>query len=272
MTNTTSRSVFFISDRTGITAKNLGHALLTQFGSLDFDLHSLPYINSKSKALIAANTINALAEQSVFEPLVFSTLIDDECRHIISACNAHIVDFFDAFIMPLEKTLTTKSSHTSGLSHGINNDQSYLSRMDAVNFTLNNDDGINLKNYANADVILIGVSRSGKTPTCLYLAMQYGLCAANYPLTETDMMHGTLPDVLKPYRKKLFGLTINTERLCTIRNIRKQNSLYASFEQCHKETKMIKNLLDVENIPYIDTSHISVEEISTYIIQSMKTK
>jgi regulator of PEP synthase PpsR (kinase-PPPase family) len=190
-------------------------------------------------------------------------------RSIIADTQSHLIDFFDAFIKPLEVELCTPSSHAEGLSHGISNERVYMSRMDAVNYALKNDDGISTKEYKDADVILVGVSRSGKTPTCLYLAMQFGLRAANYPLTEADMMHGNLPETLDPYRQKLFGLMINAERLRTIREIRKPNSNYSSLVQCQKETRLINSLFEVENIHRIDSSHISVEEIATSIIQMM---
>ncbi len=268
--HTTARQVFFVSDRTGITAENLGHALLTQFSALEFEHHSLPFIDSENKARYAASTINETAQTSQYQPLVFSTLIDDTYRKIITNSHAHIIDFFDAFIKPLEVELCTQSSHAEGLSHGISNEVVYMSRMDAVNFALKNDDGISTKEYKDADVVLIGVSRSGKTPTCLYLAMQFGLRAANYPLTESDMMGNELPKILQPYRNKLFGLMINAERLRTIREIRRGNSKYASMAQCKKETRLINSLMKQENIAHIDSSHISVEEIATSIIQLMK--
>lgn len=265
----TSRPVFFVSDRTGITAENLGHALLTQFSSMQFEHHSMPFINSEEKAHIAAETINRIAQASQQKPLVFSTIIDNTYRDIIADTQSHLIDFFDAFIKPLEIELCTPSSHAEGLSHGISNERVYMSRMDAVNYALKNDDGISTKEYKNADIILVGVSRSGKTPTCLYLAMQFGLRAANYPLTEYDMTHGSLPKTLEPYRKKLFGLMINAERLHAIREIRKPNSNYSSLLQCQKETRLINSLFQVENIRRIDSSHISVEEIATSIIQMM---
>jgi regulator of PEP synthase PpsR (kinase-PPPase family) len=271
MPNTSqSRPVFFVSDRTGITAENLGHALLTQFSAMTFEHHSLPFIDSEEKARAAADTINKTAQSSHTQPLVFSTVIDDDYRAIVAATHSHIIDFFDAFIKPLEIELRTPSSHAEGLSHGISNEVVYMSRMDAINFALKNDDGITTKEYTDADVILIGVSRSGKTPTCLYLAMQFGLRAANYPLTEADMYDGNLPTKLQPYHDKLFGLIINAERLRTIRQIRRQNSKYASLAQCQKETRMINALYQIENILSIDSSHISVEEISTSIIQLKK--
>lgn len=265
-----ARPVFFVSDRTGITAENLGHALLTQFGTIKFEHHSLPFIDSSAKAQLAADTINKVAQTSQYKPLVFCTLIDDKYREIIVHTQSHIIDFFDAFIKPLENELGTPSSHAEGLSHGISNEGVYMSRMEAINYALKNDDGISTKEYANADVILIGVSRSGKTPTCLYLAMQFGLRAANYPLTENDMVNGYLPKILRPYGNKLFGLNINAQRLHTIREIRRQHSDYASMQQCQKESRLIKLLLEQENIAHLDTSHISVEEIATSIIQLMK--
>lgn len=263
------RSVFFVSDRTGITAENLGHALLTQFSSIKFIHHSFPYIDSEEKAHRAADAINKIAQESQQQPLVFSTLLDTIYRKIIADTHAHIIDFFDAFIKPLESELCTPSSHTEGLSHGISNEVVYMSRMDAVNFALKNDDGISTKEFNDADVILIGVSRSGKTPTCLYLAMQFGIRAANYPLTESDMINTSLPELLQPYRKKLFGLKINAERLHNIREMRRQNSEYASMPQCQKETRLFDSLLKQENVPHLDSSYISVEEIATSILQLM---
>ncbi len=270
--NAAVHPVFFVSDRTGITAENLGHALLTQFTSIAFQHHSLPFIDSEEKAKLAADSINQVAENSENQPLVFSTLIDEDYRKIIAETDAYIIDFFDTFIKPLEVELCTASSHAQGLSHGISNEVVYMSRMDAINFALKNDDGVSTKEYNDADVIMIGVSRSGKTPTCLYLAMQFGLRAANYPLTESDMEHGTLPEILHPYREKLFGLMINAERLRMIREIRRQNSEYASMAQCQKETRLIKLLFEQENISRIDSSHISVEEIATTIIQRMRIR
>jgi len=271
MSDTTEpRTVFFVSDRTGITAESLGHALLTQFSTIRFEQHSLPFIDSEEKAHRAADLINQCAQKTKTQPLVFSTLLDNTYRSIIDDTHAHIIDFFDTFIKPLEKELHTPSSHAEGLSHGISNEVVYMSRMEAINFALKNDDGVSTKEYEDATVILIGVSRSGKTPTCLYLAMQFGLRAANYPLTESDMTNGTLPKVLQPYRNKIIGLKINAERLHTIREIRRQNSQYASMTQCQKETRMMDTLLQQDNITHLDSSYISVEEIATSIIQKMK--
>jgi regulator of PEP synthase PpsR (kinase-PPPase family) len=266
------RPVFFISDRTGITSETLGHALLTQFSSVKFEQYSLPFITSEDKAIMAVSEITKAGDRSGLRPIVFSTMVDDRFKPIIAECNAHIVDFFDAFIMPLEQELGLQSTHTSGLSHGISNEAVYMSRIEAVNYALHNDDGITTKHFNSAEIILIGASRSGKTPTCLYLGLQYGIRAANYPLTDVDLEHNKLPSVLEPYRNKLFGLIISPDRLRSIRELRRPGSEYASLAQCQKEVRAIRALYDQEGIEYIDTSHVSVEEIAATITQQQHLK
>lgn len=264
------RPVFFVSDRTGITSETLGHALLTQFNLFDFEYHSLPFVTSKEKARKALKQICDAGEKSGFRPIVFSTMVKDDYKPIIAECEAHIIDFFDAFIMPLEKELGAHSTHTSGLSHGISDEAVYMQRIDAVNYALLNDDGITSKHFDNAEIILIGASRSGKTPTCLYLGLQYAIRAANYPLTEVDVNYQKLPAVLEPYRDKLFGLIISPDRLRNIRELRRPGSEYASLAQCQKEVRGIKALLEQEEINYVDTSHVSVEEIAAKILEKQK--
>jgi regulator of PEP synthase PpsR (kinase-PPPase family) len=150
--------------------------------------------------------------------------------------------------------------------------EGYKSRIDAVHFALDNDDGARTRHYDMADIILIGVSRSGKTPTCIYLALQYGIRAANYPITEDDLDDNRLPSVLKQYRSKLFGLMISPDRLVAIRHERKANSRYASFQQCQMELRAIQGIYTSQGIPSIDVSEMSVEEIATRIIQSTGLK
>ena len=264
------RPVFFISDRTGITSETLGHALLTQFGSVAFEYFSLPFITSEHKARKAVSEISEAGERSGQRPIVFSTMVKEDYKPIIAQCDAHLIDFFDAFIMPLEQELGLHSTHTSGLSHGISDEAAYMQRIEAVNYALHNDDGITTKHFNSAEIILIGASRSGKTPTCLYLGLQYGIRAANYPLTDVDVGHPRLPAVLEPYRKKLFGLIISPDRLRSIRELRRPGSEYASLKQCQKEVREIKALYDQEGINYVDTSHVSVEEIAASILQKQK--
>lgn len=260
------RSVFFLSDRTGITAETLGHSLLTQFEGIQFESVNLPFLDTIEKAHRAVAQIDRAAAQDGVSPLLFSTLLNDEVRQIINSSKGLMHDFFDTFISPLEKELQVVSAHAIGRSHSIRTDSTYKRRIEAVNFALVNDDGSTRNNYEDADIILIGVSRSGKTPTCLYLALQYGIRAANYPLTEDDQDHHGLPPILQPHHKKLFGLTINPERLQNIRTERLPDSRYASFNQCRVEVQQVERLYRREKIPFLDTSLVSIEEITTTII------
>ena len=260
------RTVFYLSDRTGITVETLGHSLLTQFDGIQWRKVSIPFLDSEEKARETAEQINLMAQLDGCRPLVFSTLINPIVRQHIEAADCAIYDFFDSFIDSMEKELGQPSSHAIGRSHGLHNDASYSKRISAINFAQANDDGISAKNFAEAEIILVGVSRSGKTPTCLYLAMQYGIYAANYPLTEEDMDASGLPKLLHPFRNKLFGLTISAEQLQRIRQERKPNSRYSSLGQCQQELEWQQNLYQRENIPYINTTAISIEEIATTIL------
>jgi regulator of PEP synthase PpsR (kinase-PPPase family) len=267
-----ARQVFYLSDRTGITAETFGHTLLTQFGTIHFKHRTLPFIDSPEKAQQAVEKINLSANETGIRPIVFTTLVDQEIKEIISACNGMIIDFFDAFIAPLEIELNAASSRKSGLSHGIRNDNDYLSRIDALNFTLACDDGISTRNYSKAQLILIGASRTGKTPTSLYMALHYGIRTANYPLAGEDIHSEHLPEVLKPYRTKIFGLTINPERLHQIRQQRRPDSEYSSLKQCQTEIRAIETIYHHERIPAADSSEMSIEEITTTIMDRMKLK
>lgn len=260
------RTVFYLSDRTGITVETLGHSLLTQFDGVQWRKVSIPFLDTEEKAKDTVEQINLIAALEGCRPLVFSTLINPQIRTWVEQADCTIYDFFDTFIGPLEQELGQQSSHAIGRSHGMHNNASYTKRISAINFAQANDDGISAKNFAEADIILVGVSRSGKTPTCLYLAMQYGIYAANYPLTEEDMDASGLPAIIRPFRNKLFGLTISAEQLQRIRQERKPNSRYCSFNQCQQELEWQQNLYRREKIPFIDTTAISIEEIATTII------
>jgi regulator of PEP synthase PpsR (kinase-PPPase family) len=261
---TSQRTAFFISDRTGITAENLGHSLLSQFDSIPFKKVTLPFIDSPEKARSALAQIAAAQQADGLRPIVFSTLLLSEERAIIEQADALILDLFETFIEPLEAELALPSSHAVGRSHeaGVN----YNARMDAVNYALNHDDGGISRELQRADIVLVGVSRCGKTPTSLYLALQFGIFAANYPLVPEDFSGNMLPATLHGMENKLFGLTIRAERLHQIRTERAPNSGYASLENCRYELKQAEGLMRQFNIPYLDVTSISVEEIATTIL------
>jgi regulator of PEP synthase PpsR (kinase-PPPase family) len=263
------RTVFFISDRTGITAETLGHSLITQFDEMSFTQVTLPFIDTEEKAAESVDKINQAFETEGVRPIVFSTVIDDAIRTQLEASRGFFMDFVHTFIGPLEKELGVKSNHTVGRTHGVGNIHAYDMRIEAVNYALRHDDGASFQQYEKADLILLGVSRSGKTPTSLYLAMQFGLMVANYPITEEDMRLSGLPTPLLSYRTKLFGLTIAPKQLQHIRSIRRPNSHYSDLEQCRREVQFVEALYTQEKIPYLSSTNRSIEELATKIINVM---
>lgn len=270
MSQSNKRTVFFVSDGTGITAETLGHSLLAQFPDGHFRQVRMPFIDSVDKASDCRFRIEEAAIRDGCKPIVFSTLVQPDIVAAISSANATFLDLFDKFIGPLELELGIKSTHTVGRFHGITDSDDYKTRIEAINFTLAHDDGVSDRNLEEAQVILIGVSRSGKTPTSLYLAMQFGVKAANYPLIPEDFERNKLPGEIHRYRNKLFGLTISPERLSQIRQERRPNSKYASLENCRYEIEAAHKLMRREGIGYIDSSTRSIEEISARIMQDIR--
>ncbi len=260
------RTVFFVSDRTGITAEMLGHSLITQFEGIEFKRVTLPFVDTHEKAELVAERIRQTGINDGARPLVFSTFVKNDIRDIIHIPEAHVVDFFEAFIEPLEAELGKESSHTVGKSHSIENFHEYNARIEAVNYALAHDDGIKPSDLDSADIVLVGVSRSGKTPTCLYLALQYGIKAANYPLTPDDFGQPGLPKALLPSKHKLFGLTIVPERLSQIRAERKPDSRYASIDNCRYEVAEAEAIYRAAGIPHLNTTSKSIEELASTIV------
>ncbi len=260
------RSAFFVSDRTGITAEMLGHSLLTQFDQVQFTETTLPFVDTPQKAQEAVAEIDAAATRDGARPIVISTLVDVEVRAVLAKADALVLDCFQIFIAPLEQELGVRSSHAVGRSHSAVN-STYFQRIEAVNFALSYDDGQATKELNNSDIVLVGVSRCGKTPTCLYMALQYGIRAANYPLIPEDFGSMRLPGQLRPWRQKLFGLTILPDRLHQIRSERRPGSKYASLASCVSEVREAEALMRNEAIPYLDTTHRSIEELASTILR-----
>ena len=257
--------MFFVSDQTGVTAETMGHSLLTQFGGLEFRSVTLPFVSGIDKAEEAVRRINRTAEEEGVRPIIFSTLVQDEIRDVVMQANGLFLDFFAAFIGPMERELHLRATHLAGRAHGMSDIASYTVRINATNYALANDDGAG-GDYAHADLIVVGVSRSGKTPTCLYMALQYGIFAANYPLTEDDLETGRLPPLLEPYRRKLYALTITPERLHQIRNERRPDSRYSSRQQVQYELRTAAALFARYGIPVLDTTECSIEEIASRML------
>ena len=261
--------MFFVSDGTGITAETFGHSVLTQF-DLRFRQIRLPFIDTCDKAYDAVRKINEVAAEDGTKPIVFSTLVKAELSEVIQRANAMHMDLIQTFVAPLEQELGVKSTHTIGRSHNVVDSEEYKNRIEAINFSLAHDDGQSNKNLSSADVILVGVSRSGKTPTSLYLAMQYGVKAANYPLIPDDFERGKLPSALYAFKSKIFGLSIEPQRLSEIRNERRAGSKYASLENCRYEVNEAEAMMRREGIRWLSSTTKSIEEISTTILQEIK--
>ena len=262
------RTVFFLSDQTGVTAETLGHSLLTQFDGQKFKQVTLPFIDSEDKARDAVQRIDEAADNGEIRPIIFSTLVQDELRAIVRDARGLHLDIFDEFLEPLEQEFEQKSTQMAGRAHGMSDIEGYMKRIEATNFALANDDGGITRNYDMADVILVGVSRSGKTPTCLYLALQYGVYAANYPLTDEEFDTGNLPENLLKQKHKLFGLTIAPTRLQQIRKERRALGKYSSAQQVRYELREAERLFKKHGIPHVDTTEFSIEEISSRILDN----
>ncbi|TAH46168.1 MAG: kinase/pyrophosphorylase [Betaproteobacteria bacterium] len=271
MSDATTRTVFFISDGTGITAETLGHSLLAQFPEARFRQIRMPFVDDIDKAIDCAAAIRDAAREDGVRPLVFSTLVNPDTVAALRKADALFMDLFERFIGPLETELGQRSTHAVGRFHGVAESNDYKRRIEAINFALAHDDGVSTNGeLEEADVVLVGVSRSGKTPTSLYLAMQFGVKAANYPLIPEDFERNKLPGELHTFRGKLFGLTIAPERLSQIRQERRPNSRYAALENCRYEIEAAQKLMRRENIRWLDSTTKSIEEISATILQSVR--
>lgn len=265
-----NRTVFFVSDGTGLTAEALGHSLLTQFDGIRFTPAVIPFVDSVARAHEAVERIGRAATPGAARPIVFTTLIDDAVREVVRRSDALVLDFFESFLSPLEAEFGTRSTHTVGRSHSVTGNAEYQHRIEAINYALSHDDGQSNRDLDQADVILVGVSRSGKTPTCLYLALQLGIKAANYPLIPEDFQRGALPPAIEKQRQKLYGLTITPDRLAEIRNERRPDSRYASLENCRFEVEEAERLMRRYGIPWLNSTTRSIEEIATKILQDVR--
>jgi regulator of PEP synthase PpsR (kinase-PPPase family) len=266
-----NRSVFFVSDGTGITAETFGNSILAQFTTRPRHVRR-PFIDSVEKAYAVQAEINEVGRREGKRPIVFVTLVNDDIREVLTSddCHGLVLDMFRTFVEPLEAEFGVKSNHRIGRFVDAAQSEEYHHRIDAINFSLAHDDGQSARNLASADVILVGVSRSGKTPTSLYLAMQHGIRAANYPLIPEDFERDALPASLAPHKEKCFGLSINPDRLSKIRNERRPDSKYASLENCRYEVASAETLMRREGIAWLSSTHKSIEEIATTILRDIR--
>ena len=265
-----NRTVFFVSESTGITSETMGHSLLSQFPHIDFTYIQRPYVDTVEKAEKLVEEISQVCQNLGFRPLVFATMPDLAINKLLESADCYYYEIFENFIDKIGHDLHTKPTRESGLSHGLVNEKTYDLRIDALNFTLKHDDAMVLKTLGDADVIIVGVSRSGKTPTSLYLALKYGIKAANYPITDSDFEKHALPDVLLENREKLFATTIEATRLREIREKRRAGSQYAAIQTCKSELKKAQQLYDKYGLVPMDVTHQSIEELSAQIVRKLR--
>ena len=262
------RPVFYVSDGTGITVETIGHSLLTQFTGFSFVTDRISFVDDLAKARLAAERIREAGLRHESRPIVIHSNVDPGISGVLAESGALTLDVFAPFIQPMEEELGASRQSRIGQAHGMVDFEAYHRRINAMNYALTHDDGIAI-NYDEADLILVAVSRAGKTPTCVYLALQYGIRAANYPLTDQDLESDRLPARLRPYRRKLFGLTIDPERLQQIRQERRPNSTYARLDTCISEVAAAERMFQAERIPTLSTTHTSIEEISSKVMSTL---
>jgi len=272
MINSRQRTVFIVSESTGITAETMAHSLLSQFPHLEFTYHQRSFIDSENKAIELAEEIYDVGEDQGFKPLVFATMPETHINDILASANCHYYEIFESFLDKIGHDLHTEPTRESGLSHGMINDKTYDARIDALNFTLKHDDAMVLKTIDQADIIIIGVSRSGKTPTSLYLALKFGIKVANYPITEDDFETNELPQILLDNKHKIFATSIKAKRLKQIRERRIPNSEYSSLKTCKDEIAKANKLYKKYGFVPMDVTKRSIEELAAQIIKTFKGK
>ena len=258
--------VYFLSNGTAITAETLGLSLLAQFPDHQFQTRTLPFVDTLEKAHAVSDEISQAGREVAQTPIVICTMGDDDLIKIIAKTKALVIDPFGDILPRLEKVLAAEH-HQPGQSHRTANQSLYESRIEAIDYAMIHDDGGKTHNYDQADIILVGVSRSGKTPSCLYLALQFGIRAANYPITEEDMDSERLPVPIEAFQDRLYGLTTDLKRLVAIRAARRPNSRYSSLQQCRYELRAAEEMYRRHGIQYINTAEMSVEEIAARIIR-----
>ena len=263
--------VFFLSDSTGISAETMGNALLIQFPDLRFERRLIPFISSVKEARRVVAILDKAAAGPV-TPLAFSTTAVTEIREELHKSICPLIDFFDLHMERVESILGAKGIRVAARLHGMGDVQRYNTRMQAVEFAIEHDDGQSMRALDKSDVILLAPSRCGKTPTTMYLALQHGLFVANYPLVEEDFASADLPRPVKHLRDRCFGITTTPARLSQVRNERRPNSRYASLEQCSYELRRAEALYRTHRLPMINSSAKSVEEMSTVILQHLNGK
>jgi regulator of PEP synthase PpsR (kinase-PPPase family) len=271
LATTNVRAAYFVSDSTGITAETLGSALLANFPGITFERRTVPFVDSIDAAKRLVGGIRR-ATKIGRKPVIFATVKSYDILAVLTASDAVVIDLLGGHLRELEAALESTASEQLGQYHGVGDIEQYFARMRAVEYAIEHDDGQSIRSLDVADVIIIAPSRCGKTPTTMYLALQYGLRVANYPLTDDDFPSNDLPNAIARHVDKCFGLTTNPLRLSQVRHERRPNSTYSSLAQCTLELRRAEDLYRRNHVPFLNSSTKSVEEMSAVIMQSMRLR
>jgi regulator of PEP synthase PpsR (kinase-PPPase family) len=266
-----TRAAYFVSDSTGITAETLGNALLANFPGFAFVKHTIPFVDTAEGA---ANVVRQIADDAAagLEPIVFRTTKKRSVSSVLATAPAKTIDLLGGHLTELEEALGTTASEQLGQFHMLGDATQYFARMRAVEYAIEHDDGQSARALDIADVIIVAPSRCGKTPTTMYLALQYGLLVANYPLTDDDFPTDGLPPLVAPYASRCFGITTTPLRLSQVRHERRPLSRYSSLAQCTLELRRAEDLYRRNRVPFLNSSTKSVEEMSAVILQTLRLR
>ena len=261
-----SKDIYYVSDSTGILSTNLGQSLLCQFPEIHFHEEQFPFIRSVKEARATLKYI--LKNSGGRSPIIFSTIMLPEVLKVFDTPEVELFDMYVAFLDRLERSLEVQPLRLPGFYRHTDN-VSISKRVEAIHYTLEHDDGTKIDELDDADVILVGVSRSGKTPASVYLATQMGLKAANFPLTIEFLTQYSLPEAIKRNIKRTVGLTTSPEMLRKVREKRYAASNYAKLVTCLEELDQAKNIFLKNKIPVVNTEGKSIEETATQIMQEI---
>lgn len=261
-----SKDVYFLSGSTGILAEDLGKALLCQFPEISFNEEKIPFIRTEEDAWKAREHI--LKRSSGRHPLVFSTIMNPELIGILDAPEIEFFNICDTYLNRLAELLEAEPLRESGFSRHLD-DTTMAKRVSAIQYCIAHDDGSLTRDYDEAEVILLGVSRSGKTPVSVYLATQMGIKTANYPLVCEDLNAYRLPMDIIRNKKRVVGLSTTPEILHHIREKRYKDSSYAKLATCVKELSQAHQIFLNYQIPVIMSDGRSIEETATQVAQTL---
>lgn len=262
------KHVYLLSDATGETVERVARAALTQFRDVDVMLHRVGQVRNRE------DIVRALDEMSDEPGIIFYTLVDDNLAQLVKneteRRHLEAVDLITPLLFKLAEFLNTPPQQVPGLQYQMNSE--YYQRMEAVDFTVKQDDGQEPRNLYKADIVLVGVSRTSKTPLSMYLAHK-GYKVANVPLVPGI---DPPPELAKVRQERVVGLIINTQRLVDIRSARLRNlgqsprGSYADYKQVEDELSFCRRYYRAHpEWLVIDVTNKSVEESAAEILSRL---